>query len=112
MELFEIVVIGIGLAKRIKLLKISDYSKGKKALSAITFLMVALAPFFIIGGVQMYYNYARFGSVFDFGIQYSLTINDFTRAEFHVDQAVVGFHNFLFAFPNVKAEFPYIFSNF
>lgn len=80
--------------------------------SAIGYLSSALICFAVIGGVQMAYNYLRFGSFFDFGIQYSLTINDFTKAQYHTDFAAIGFWNYLFAFPIVKPEFPYFFSNF
>ena len=76
------------------------------------YLVASLVCFVVIGGIQMWYNYARFGSIMDFGIQYSLTINDFTRSQYHTDLAMIGFYNFLFAFPYVKTEFPYIFSNF
>lgn len=85
---------------------------GKAAKSIISFLSCALVPFAVIGSVQMIYNYARFGSFTDFGIQYSLTINDFTRAEFSIQSALIGFYNFLFAVPVVKPEYPFIFSNF
>ncbi len=78
----------------------------------ISFAACALVPFAVIGAGQMIYNYARFGSFTDFGIQYSLTINDFTRAEFSIQSALIGFYNFLFAFPIVKPEYPFIFSNF
>ncbi len=102
--------IGFGLVKRIKTEKIQAKPRVKK--SVATYLCSALIPFAVIGGVQMLYNYARFGNPLDFGIQYSLTINDFTRAEYHTDLAAIGFHNFLFAFPQVKTEFPFVFSNF
>ena len=105
-----LIFLGFGLAKRIKLS--AGKEKIKRVGAVISYLAVALLPFVLIGSVQMYYNYARFGSVFDFGIQYSLTINDFTRAQFHTDHAMIGFHNFLFAFPQVKPEFPYVFPNF
>ena len=49
----------------------------------IKYLLCALLPFVVIGGAQMLYNHARFGSFTDFGIAYSLTINDFTHTEFH-----------------------------
>ncbi len=88
-------------------------SEPKKRRGAIAkYLICALSGFVILGGLQMLYNYARFDSFFDFGIQYSLTINDFTRAEYHTDLATIGFYNFLFAFPQVRPEFPYVFSNF
>ncbi len=76
------------------------------------YLASALTCFVVFGGIQMLYNYLRFGSILDFGIQYSLTINDFTRAEYHADLALIGFYNFLFAPPRISPEFPYVFSNF
>lgn len=83
----------------------------------IPYFLCALAPFAVIGSVQIWYNYARFGNPFDFGIEYSLTINDFTRAEYHTHFAASGFFNFLFAipsfsenFPFLKAEYPKLFS--
>ncbi len=76
------------------------------------YLLAALGAFVVIGGVQMWYNYARFGSVLDFGIQYSLTINDFTRSQYHTGFVMIGIFNFLFAFPSVRPEFPYIFPSF
>ena len=78
----------------------------------IAYLCASLIPFAVIGGAQMIYNYARFDSFFDFGIQYSLTINDFTKSEFSPQMAFIGFYNFLFAFPVIKPEFPFISSNF
>lgn len=43
----------------------------------VTFLLAALLPYVLIGSIQMVYNYLRFGSILDFGISYSLTIDDF-----------------------------------
>lgn len=80
--------------------------------ATVKYLFAALTCFVVIGGIQMWYNYARFGSVLDFGIQYSLTINDFTRSQYHTDFVMIGIHNFLFAFPQVRPEFPYVLSNF
>ncbi|MBR6410352.1 MAG: hypothetical protein IKS35_03075 [Clostridia bacterium] len=78
----------------------------------ILYLVAALVPFVVIGGGQAVYNYVRFGSFLDFGIQYSLTINDFTRSQYHTDLAVIGFYNFLFAPPTFQPKFPFFFSNF
>lgn len=78
----------------------------------VKYLAASLGCYVIFGGLQMAYNYLRFGNILDFGIQYSLTINDFTRSQYHTDLAAIGFWNFLFAFPQVKPEFPFIFSNF
>ena len=78
----------------------------------VRYLLASTLCFAVIGGIQMLYNYARFGSILDFGIQYSLTINDFTRSQYHTDFAMIGFYNFILAFPHVTTEFPYVLSNF
>ncbi len=87
-------------------------SKQTRTREITKYLVASLVCFVVIGGVQMWYNYARFGNILDFGIQYSLTINDFTKSQYHTDFAMIGFYNFLFAFPLVKPEFPYVFSNY
>lgn len=79
--------------------------------NAIRYFSAALLPYIILGGVQMAYNYARFGSFFDFGIQYSLTINDFTKTEFYPLMAFISFWNMLFAAPVFKSEFPFLTSS-
>ena len=56
----------------------------------------------------MYYNYARFDSVFEFGIKYSLTINDFTHTEFHLHNMLVGVYNFLLAPPAFIPDYPFV----
>lgn len=84
------------------------YEGGGKARYYIPYWLCALLPFVLFGGFQMWYNYARFGSFLDFGIQYSLTINDFTRAEYHTHFVAIGFWNYLFAFPWVSQDFPFI----
>lgn len=56
----------------------------------------------------MIYNFMRFGSPFDFGIQYSLTINDFTHAEYHTKFVFIGFMNYLFTLPDFSSNFPFI----
>lgn len=73
----------------------------------LPYILCALLPFAVIGGAQMIYNYARFGSVFDFGIQYSLTINDFTAAQYHTHFVLIGFFNYLLAVPSFSPVFPF-----
>lgn len=84
------------------------YEGGSRLKYYMPYWLCSLLPFVIFGGFQMYYNYARFGSVLDFGIQYSLTINDFTKAQYHSHFAAIGFWNYLFAFPSFSQEFPFI----
>ncbi|MCM1228364.1 MAG: hypothetical protein NC320_13255 [Clostridium sp.] len=82
-------------------------NKTSKLKYYLPYFTCALLPFMVIGGAQMIYNYMRFGSVFDFGIQYSLTINDFTKAEYHTHFVLIGFFNYLFALPSFKPNFPF-----
>lgn len=74
----------------------------------VKYLLCALVPFIVIGGAQMLYNHARFGSFTDFGIAYSLTINDFTHTEFHTQLSAIGFFDYIFAPPSFSGEFPYV----
>ena len=84
-----------------------DLNRSKKS-ALIIYLCAALIPFVVIGGAQMIYNHARFGSFTDFGIAYSLTINDFTHTEFHTQLSAIGFFDYLFAPPSFTGEFPYV----
>lgn len=74
----------------------------------IGYIVCAFVPMIILGLAQMYYNYIRFGSPLDFGIQYSLTINDFTHSQYHTNFVLIGIYNYLMAIPSFKLEFPFI----
>ena len=87
-------------------LKLRRTKAEKKAY--VKYLVAALLPFVVIGGAQMLYNHARFGSFTDFGIGYSLTINDFTHTEFHTQLSAIGFFDYLLAPPSFKGTFPYV----
>lgn len=76
------------------------------------YLLSFIIPFALIGSVQMIYNYIRFDSFFDFGIQYSLTINDFTRSQFYARFVSIGIYNYLLNPPIIAPEFPYVSSSF
>ena len=74
----------------------------------VRYVLAALLPYVVFGLLQMAYNYARFGSVFEFGIQYSLTINDFTHTEYYGRLAAISLYNLLFALPQLTLSFPFI----
>ncbi|MDO5559961.1 MAG: hypothetical protein Q4F95_10230 [Oscillospiraceae bacterium] len=78
----------------------------------VKYFAAALIPFVICGSFQMFYNYSRFGSILDFGIQYSLTINDFTRSQYHTHFVMVGIYNYLFNCPALVPYFPFVKSEF
>ena len=50
----------------------------------------ALIPFVVVGSLIAYYNYARFGSILDFGANYNLTTNDMTKRGFEFDRIFLG----------------------
>lgn len=74
----------------------------------ISYLVCAFLPMVSLGCVQMWYNYARFGSPFEFGIQYSLTINDFTHTEFHPALSWIAVYNYFFNAPVFSSAYPQI----
>lgn len=90
-------------------LKVSAEKQRRKT---VGYILAAILPFVLIGGIQVIYNIARFGNPLDFGIQYSLTINDFTRSQYHTDFVMIGLYNFLWTFPVMTTEFPFVASNF
>lgn len=92
----------------------SDSGKKKRLLTAagVRYLLCALVPMAVLGLVQMWYNYDRFGSPFEFGIQYSLTINDFTKAQFHPRLSLIALYNYLFNPPVFSASYPFVSTEF
>ena len=60
----------------------------------------------------MIYNYLRFGSVLDFGIEYTLTIYDYQHIQFHLPLVLIAVYNYLFTLPKLSSEFPFLTSNY
>lgn len=79
---------------------------------SIGYLACAIVPMACLGIVQMIYNYVRFKSPFEFGIQYSLTINDFRNTQYHWQLSMIPFWNYLFNPPVFSANFPFISAEF
>lgn len=67
-----------------------------------------LIPFAVIGTLVFWYNFARFGSGFDFGATYSLTTNDMNHRGFNFARIFRGLFNFLFQPPVINAAFPFL----
>lgn len=76
------------------------------------YLCSALLPYIVFGGFQMWYNFARFDSPFDFGINYSLTINDLTKTQFFPILVIMFIYAALLAPPYFQPVFPFFFSNY
>ena len=73
--------------------------KKQKTRTFFKYAVVALVPLGVIALGQMVYNYLRFDNPLDFGIQYSLTINDFTHSEFHWKYVLINMYAYLLNIP-------------
>ena len=90
-----------------KLIKAKESTK-----RTVLYCMNATVFFALFGGIQMVYNYLRFDSFLDFGIQYSLTINDFTQSQFHPRFVSIGIYNYICNTPTFSPAFPFFGNHF
>lgn len=74
---------------------------------AAEFALFAL-PVILVAAGLMWYNYARFGSLFDFGANYNLTTNDMTKRGFNASRIGPALFACLFAPSPISATFPYV----
>ncbi|MDE6034613.1 MAG: hypothetical protein K2G36_01705 [Ruminococcus sp.] len=103
------------------LLAVSKFADGKRKnkkkqklinRQSRNYILCALLPMACLGLIQMIYNYVRFRSPFEFGIQYSLTINDFRNTQFHWRLSLIPLWNYLFNVPVLSTEYPFISAEF
>ena len=90
--------------------EVTEAYKQKKLLDR-TSVKNALAfaiPYVIVAAGIMWYNYARFGSPFDFGSNYNLTTNDMTSRGFMWERMFPAMYSYLFQLPKMTATFPFI----
>lgn len=78
--------------------------KNRGIVSTLAFAL----PYVIVATGLMYYNYARFGSVADFGAMYNLTTNDMTKRGFRLDRIPYGLFAYCFQLPNISCRFPFL----
>ncbi|WP_172134991.1 cytochrome C oxidase Cbb3 [Adlercreutzia sp. ZJ473] len=67
-----------------------------------------VAPYVVVAAGIMGYNYARFGSLTDFGANYNLTVNDMTKRGMNVGRLAPAFFAYFLQPPNVTGTFPFI----
>ncbi len=65
-------------------------------------------PYVVMAAIVMWYNFARFGSVFDFGASYSLTNNDMNLRGFNIGRMLSGLAVFLFKPAFITGRFPFL----
>ncbi len=71
-------------------------------------VLAAAAPVLAIAAFLMYYNYARFGSVFDFGASYNLTTNDMRYRGWVWGRIPYGIFVYLFQPVKLTTDFPFM----
>ncbi len=67
-----------------------------------------VAPYVVVAAGLMGYNYARFGSPFDFGANYNLTVNDMTKRGMNIGRLAPALFAYFLQPPCVSGVFPYI----
>ncbi|MBO4456890.1 MAG: hypothetical protein J5802_04155 [Butyrivibrio sp.] len=72
-------------------------------------LLMLLLPYVPVAAGLMYYNYIRFGSVFDFGANYNMTGYDMVHMGIHIARIPIGLWYYLFNMPKFNFEFPYMY---
>ncbi len=75
-------------------------------------LLFIIVPYMIVAIPLMIYNYARFGSVFEFGAKYQLTIVDVTNLSERYKDIPKGMYQYLLEPPHLKEEYPYIYTDY
>ena len=67
-----------------------------------------LAPFVPVAALLMAYNALRFGSIFDFGYDYQLTVLDYSKKNILSDRIVIGLYEYLIRLPRMSYRFPFM----
>lgn len=70
-----------------------------------------LVPALVFIGAAMAYNYARFGSVAEFGQVHQLTMDDIHFSAFRPEYIPQALYHYLFPMPQIKDVFPYVIVN-
>jgi len=79
------------------------FAKGK-----LTQTVCFVVPYLLVAVIVCYYNYARFGNIFDFGATYSLTTNDMNNRGFNMSRLMRGLYCFLLQPASMGTDFPYL----
>lgn len=88
-----------------------DYFKKYKYLN-IKKIIISIIPYIVVLLVAMIINYIRFENVFEFGLSYQLTISSHKNIiGIEIRTIINGLFCYLFRFPIITTEFPYILNN-
>ena len=67
-----------------------------------------MAPYVVVAVGLLGYNHARFGSLFDFGANYNLTVNDMTKRGMNVGRLAPALFAYFLQPPCASGVFPFI----
>ena len=67
-----------------------------------------IAPYLLVGGAIMAYNAARFGSPFNFGANYNLTVNDMTKRGWQIGRLAPALFAYFLQPPCANGVFPFL----
>ena len=84
------------------------FSKKYKASDKFKQVLSFAIPTAIGAAFVMWYNYARFGSIFEFGAKYQLTVYDVSKYTFNTALILPGLYYYFFQYPKFISEFPYL----
>lgn len=91
---------------------INIFIKNVKEKKDIVKNILALAvPYMCVGLLLMYYNYIRFGSIFEFGSSYQITINDMSNLSNRFMTIGMGIVCSLFSIPYFIPNFPFMYAH-
>lgn len=65
-------------------------------------------PYGAVAAFIMFYNYSRFGSVFNFGASYNLTVMDMVSEKFSLAKIPLGIYTYFIQPPYLIASFPFL----
>ncbi|MBP5608085.1 MAG: hypothetical protein J6X66_07445 [Lachnospiraceae bacterium] len=89
----------------VSFLKPGDGFEKKDRNRSIAALMI---PYIPVAAGLMAYNVLRFGSVFDFGYDYQLTVLDYSKKNILIDRIVIGLYEYLIRLPQMTYRFPFM----
>ncbi len=82
--------------------------EGYNKKSRIVMMILFAIPYVAVAIPLMYYNYIRFGSPFEFGMQYNLTAFNLGHVQFSVDRIYYAVGEYFFRVPDFNYFFPFI----
>lgn len=105
-QLFLIVLLPLALLAQ-PLLGVWRASRKKAAACLLAFAV----PMCLVAAALMAYNFVRFGSIFDFGANYNLTMNDMRYRGFSLDRIPLGLFSYFLAPLRITLTFPFLAAN-